>query len=388
MSDNDFEERYGALRELIQKEIQGLPPEFAKARIKQYLENIAELFISLPVEDLTQRFSEIFLGNAKPEITEKPENVETKRVQKAVVMTAKIPDKLFDTSQNSVFKNNTPVHVYVGPGQEKGKTAIKVNTIVTLNYDKLLELVQIDNPQILLNPEAKVIHDAVISIYHAGNRYFDWSMIYQVKTAYRQEHPRITQQEQQTQTELLNRLITARVTIDTSEEAQYFGYSGGNEENYLIPAKREEFYKNGRKISGFIFLDEPPLLKYCRLARQIDAKDINLLALPDSQEQKINASMQTLVIRDYLFERIVKMLNPKNHMENVIKLDTVFNYIGLEATSRVKKMRIMQTIRALLNNWQAKRLITGFREITERSSGTITKIEIILPESTAKKFKG
>lgn len=404
-NDNEQKRQFEELKEAIKHVTELLPPEYAKISLRLFAEDLLGTVIKipkdLPFEETIQKIMKLILSesnrtdgeasSAETTETEKPENVETKRVQKAIVMTAKIPDTLFDTSKNSVFENNKAVSVWVGDKKQGNKEAIEVRTIVTLNYDKLLELVKIDNPQILLNPEARVIHDAIVNIYYAGNRYFDWQMIYQVKTAYRQEHPRITQQEQQTQSEILNRLITARVTIDASEEAQYFGYDGGNEENYLIPAKREEFYKNGRKISGFIFLDEPPLLKYCRRAKQIEERDINLLALPNAQEQKINASMQTLIIRDYLFERIVKMLNPNNHMENTIKLDTLFNYIGLEAqnkaTLRSKKRYAMQTIRTLLNNWQAKGLILGFQEITEKSSGVITKIKIILPELALKGSK-
>lgn len=345
-----------------------------------------------PVREIERHKTEA--GSTKTTETKKPKSIETKRVKKAVIMTAKIPDVLFDLAKNSVFENHKAVEVWVGDKwDKKEREYIAVNSIVTLNYDKLLELVQIDNPQILLNPEARVIHDAIVSIYYAGNRHFDWSMIYQAKTGYRQEHPRITQQEIDTQKKLLDRLITARVTIDTTEEAKHFGYDGGREENYLIPAKWDEFYKNGRKVEGYIFLDEPPLLKYCRLAGQVDTRDINLLALPDNEEQKVNASMQTLVIRDYLLERIVKMINPNNRMENIIMLDTLFNYAGVnleaqnEATLRSKKRYIMQTVRALLNNWTAKGLIQGFTLIKEGSSGTVTKIKIILPELALKGSK-
>ena len=141
-----------------------------------------------------------------------------------------------------------------------------------------------------------------------------------------------------------------------------------------MPVKLITAQINGQVVECFKFLDEPPLYTYASKKKQISRCDINILAVD------LNMTPENITIRDYLLEQVTTFKSKKSKLLNVIRYDTLYEYLGITAPNntalRDKKRDIRSKVRTILNTWTRVGFIKGYEEQGERNA--IAKVQILL----------
>ncbi len=124
--------------------------------------------------------------------------------------------------------------------------------------------------------------------------------------------------------------------IKTSEDKKitFKDYEGS-----LLPCETVIMDVNGQKCDNVIhFFREPPLMTFAKETNQYSIKPKDILEIP------LNQTPDTLMIEDYLLDRIIS-----NNMSTTIKLDTI--YSECEIKSRDKKSRAKDKIKVCLDHF-------------------------------------
>lgn len=376
MSDNEFEERYGALKEIIQKEIQALPPENAKARIKLYLENIAELFISLPVEELTQKFSEIFLENTR---TDGEANNDKKIIKVTKNPHADFHISPIDKLSQAVLgcKSNFSLEEFFDPEATIVSTGKKLTVSAILRYE--------DMPEALLkkipNRRTRAVHDAMTSLIREGAKAIRLQDIASAMNGYRTDR-KATEAFLQEIKQEADWLIHTWATIDATNEAKARGYDFKKVkfDRPLIPAGSVgAMNKRGQIVEAYEIWAEPVLYAYARQKKQVISVPIDMLALPE----KLKLTFENIILRNYLIERIEGM--SECEMSPVILYETIYEVLEAKESSREHKREIRERAKLMLDNWIALAYIESYVEESDKNK---RPEKIIITPYLRKKLKG
>ena len=399
MSDNEFEERYGALKEIIQKEIQALPPENAKARIKLYLENIAELFISLPVEELTQKFSEIFLENTRADGEANNEKLPKVRGVHADSFFAPVDaltkailgcdDKFNSDSFMRTQNDDDPDSLDLDSDSELKKFCInkKLYVLVNLRYEDMPEALQSK----IANRRTRAVHDAMTSLILAGNKYITLQQIAGHMNGYSKTRKSTEAFLKEIEHEA-DWLIHTWATINATNEAKARGYNFKEVKfnSPLIPAKSVEVINNaGQRVKAYKIWEIPVLYAYAKQKDNAITVPIDYVALPDN----VNTTFDNIILRNYLIEQIEAM--SLERIGNVILYETLYKVAGIQETSRTEKKRFRETVKILLDNWVERGYIQSYfeepRNVYDESgkikNTRVAKVRIIITPYLRKKLK-
>ena len=281
----------------------------------------------------------------------------------------KITQSLFNPQKANTFYDNLKVIVEVG---KKGGKQVK--TFVSINVDEL-QGVTLSNG-VMVNPFNRAIHNIAVSLYVAGNKHITPRMIYEAMNGYKRKH-KPPEQLYEAIMESMRKLIRTFIKIDATEEAEKLGVDVLRLENYLLPAKITTVAMNGQEVEAFSFMDEPPLYTYASKKKQICRCDIALLA------DDISMTPENVAIRDYLLERVTTFKSKKSKLLNVIRYDTLYEYLELTAPNenalRQRKYDIRSKVRTILNAWATAGFIEGYEEETE--SRTAAKVRVFVAEN-------
>jgi len=265
-----------------------------------------------------------------------------------VVTTDKASNKFF----GGEFANATKTLAMERRGSKKN-----IDTIISINYDELSTTVHMNGKELALLPYDRVVHDAVVSIAVSGEEYINIGSIYKTMTGNPKSEPKQKQIKA-----INNSLLKARgawITIDATEEAKAFGFDKFKYEGALIPHERITATVNGKSAECIHILRTPPLYDYANRKNQIARIDTKLLNTP------INKNEEAIVLQSYLYRRILAMTGSSKLSKNIL-YDTVYKEIGISAQSdgalRNKKSKVRDTIKTILDYWEAKSFISGYVE--------------------------
>ena len=282
----------------------------------------------------------------------------------------KITQSFFNPQKTNTFYDNLKVIVEVG---KKGGKPVK--TFVSINVDEL-QGVTLSNG-VMVNPFNRAIHNVAVSLYAAGNKHITPRMIYEAMNGYQRKH-KPPEQLYEAIMESMRKLIRTFIKIDATEEADKFGLDTLRLENYLLPAKITTVAMNGQEVEAFSFMDEPPLYTYASKKKQISRCDIGLLAAD------ISTTPENVVIRDYLLERVTTFKSKKSKLLNVIRYDTLYDYLELTAPNdtalRDKKRDVRTKVHTILNAWETAGFIEGYEE--EFENRVVAKVRVFVAEKT------
>lgn len=324
--------------------------------------------------------SEKILSRARKSLGINSSNAQSdKSMEKAVAIRAteffapvdKLSNTLFDTRKNPAFYEKPEVLLKVG-----AKGGKPVTSLVSINVDKL-EGVTLSNG-VMVEPYNRSVHNAVVSLYVAGNTHFTPRMIYQAMNGGKREHKPPEQANEDIMASM-RKLMYTRVSIDATKEAKAFGFKTLKIEGYtLLPVILTTAEINGQVVECFKFMYEPPLYTYASRKKQISRCNINLLAVD------LRMTPENIVIRDYLLEQITSIQSKKGKLQNIIRYDTLCEYLGIDAPNenalRQRKSDVRTKVRTILNTWVKAGFIEGYEEERERSS--IAKVRIFIAENT------
>lgn len=254
-----------------------------------------------------------------------------------------------------------------------GKTKNKIFTYASINYDN--ENISLSTRQ-PFTPYDRVVHNAICTLYVAGNTMFTSEMVYRAMNGLNaSEHVSSTAVEEVTKSIEKSRFIKA--TIDFTQELKmrkdYSDTQKAVMSDMLISVTWMEVSTGGVTKNGYKFNSEPILYKYSRSVGQVISVPINLL----ETKSKLNSTDEVIILREYLLRRIEGMKNTRNALnQNKILYSSIYEELGLENPTNKKTHSVRTHTKSLLEFWLEEKYIKGFSEYKEGKS--IKGIEIKL----------
>ena len=171
----------------------------------------------------------------------------------------------------------------------------------------------------------------------------------------------------------VEKMSATRITVNASAEVEAGMIAKATYINYLIPSKRVEIILNGQLIKDCIqLLDSLPLFYYANKKNQIASVDIKMLDAP------IQNSAENIALKLRRIMAISKSKYQKNNMNNVIRYDTIYQYLKIQAPNQnalnVKHKQIRDKVKKLLDFWKKEKLIKNYKE--EKEGRVFAKIII------------
>lgn len=334
--------------------------------INQVAEEIIKTLRSMGDDEFNKRILDALTDKKKQkEITERIKtrnelvSVKTKKAKQLISPTDRVTKVLFDSRKNNTFYDDsldpeTPVKV-----GKKNKKDITV--LVTIDISKLQEHITLSE-DIMLNPNNRAVHDAVISLFCDYTAYFTTDMVYRLMNGYKRID-KIPDGAKKYIHDALTKLMYTGIKIDAKDEAKAFGIEEFTYKGYVLPLTYTRAKINGVECECWHILEKPPLLALAERKNQINRCDVKLL------DTGLNFTPENITLTNYLLEQILTMQNEKSRRNSTVLYDSVYEYLSIEAptekTAETKRRRIREKIKAILDAWVESGLIESYGEFLE-----------------------
>jgi len=213
----------------------------------------------------------------------------------------------------------------------------------------------------------KEVHDAVVSLYAAGNKVFSPAMVYRTMAG-KNEASFVPPEKLREVTASIYKCMSSIITIDAREDARFDGLDAMYSQN-LIYAKAVTLKTKGWEVSAFMLIDEPVLYKYAKIKRQIFSVPLHVLDTPPSKTNDV------IVLQGYLI-RVVEGLRRTTKLPNVVLYSTLYELIGCQGAAKQKLQRIRTHVKSILNYWVEIGYIQGFTETTKDRAKHSIQLEV------------
>lgn len=302
-------------------------------------------------------------------------NVFTSKVEKFLIPTSKIENALFDRRKNDAFYDNSMVVVKTG-----GSKTTPVEVLVSVDYQGHREQGKDIPESQRLTAYDKEIHNAVISLYDAGNQYLSPNIIQNVLSGNKEyvdgSRKSLTVNGRQEVLTSLIKMMETSIKIDARKEGRAFN---GEEYQYsgkLLPLGFvKEVSLNNNPVKHCIhLLGSPPLLEYSKVRRQLSSVDVCLLGV-------LTSRVIHVVVRNYLL-RELQWMRYSHKRKRVIRYDTLQEYLmnvlfcGKQQDITHQRKRLRANVIKCLEYWVSLDFIKSYSEEKERN--IISKVSIVL----------
>jgi len=200
----------------------------------------------------------------------------------------------------------------------------------------------------------RAVHDAICSIYAAGNDIMTTSQIYEAMTG---KITRIKKTLEKVDESVL-RLMMSLVFIDYTDQAKSKGLDSPDtilKQNIIYCKGITVNFPNGEYTTGWKLLQPPTLYQYAKDIGQIVTIDKSILSATN-----VSNTDDAVVLKHYLLRRIETMKNKKNHIDSKrILFESMFNYCNIKGT-REKLRRKREIVLDILKDWKILGYINDF----------------------------
>jgi len=219
----------------------------------------------------------------------------------------------------------------------------------------------------------RTVHNAVCSLYVAGNDTMTPAMVYRTMTGM-SETEYISPKALETVRNSIDKSRFLKLTVDFTEEAKArnMDIKKAKIEDYLLNAKKIWVKTTNNEVEAYKINATPTLYQYAQTTNQILSIPLKLL---DTKEATRNTE-EIIPIKEYLVRRIEIMKHDKT-MSNKILYGTIFEEVGIVITDKKQKTRMREYITSILSLWKIRdNYINDFKEYKERNS--IKGVEIFV----------
>lgn len=171
----------------------------------------------------------------------------------------------------------------------------------------------------------------------------------------------------------MKRLRACLISLDFTKQAQLYGLE--NVSTYyhdfnMVYAEGAHIESGGKVIEGYVVLQEPILLKYAKMVKQIATIEQRFLTVP------INNTDTNIALKNYLLEYISGLKNKKAGLSPVISFNAIYEHAGLAVSdlTKTERNRLKKAVLACLDYWREAApgepeaehtgFIQGFSEVT------------------------
>lgn len=283
---------------------------------------------------------------------------DTKKPTTHIQPISKVADKVTEVMSGEA------VLLDVSGGSEAKRSVL---TSLSLNYDG--DDLELSRPMAAYDKE---IHNAVATLYVAGNRTFTARQVYQTMTGVNSKPSKKKIEEIEASLDKQRRTF---VTLDWSKELRGKTVEIDGEtvtadqchlETYMLNAKKLTIRTaKGNEVMGYSIAEPPVLYQHAITTRQLISYPQALLEATSAVASNTNTNM---LMRSYLITRIKTMTRPGAKIAKQIRYDTVFEKAGAEPKERKDKARLVKTIKKYLDAFVKEGLISGWSEYEAKGS--------------------
>ena len=244
--------------------------------------------------------------------------------------------KLLESAQNG----------QIGIAVEKHASKKQLTTLYSINFDALGNNVTISRK---LEPFDKRVYLAVSALHNAGNSVISLTQIYRAMGYTTTPNEKVIEKIENS----ISKMAAAHLSLDNSQEARAYKYDKFVYSASLLPMERVDGVINGKVVESAIHLfREPPLISFARGREQITTIERRLLETP------VNKTDQTLMIEDYLIERIAHAKT--GNLSNKILYDTLFK--EAKVTDKKQRLRAKAKVKTILWHYVKCDYIKNYEE--------------------------
>lgn len=281
----------------------------------------------------------------------------SKRPFELISITSKIAHETF----SGKLKPGTGREVNVQK-KEKAKNEPVITYIVISKNPDIKE-------QRVLTPFDREVHDAIVSLYVAGNKFITSSMIFETLTG--KKGATLNPNQKKDILDSVDTLMTTPIIVDANAEAKLFNLDSFVYKGMLLPCEQAHASINGSVIDCIHLLREPPYYTYSSHRNQIGKIEVKLLNSPT------NKNKETIMLQGYLYRRILAI----PHLRPIIKYEDIYDLFNLsnfksDASLKNKKFKIRTQTKKILEFWKNQNFIKGYSEKESTSRPTSITIEV------------
>ena len=254
----------------------------------------------------------------------------------------------------------------------KGSQLVEIKTTINFN-DKNIQLAE----NASITPYDKIVHDAVCSLYSAGNDTFTPEMVYRAMNGMI-ESEFVSPKSIQMIVDSLEKLRFTDITIDYTEQVRMMqprdAFDLARVSGSMLMLQKVTVSTGGVTKWAYRLASCPIVYEYSRLIKQIIPIRLDLL----NTKETTRSTDTVIIIRQYILQRVELMKNKKNNMNSrMITYDSIYELLGTPDDRKLRATIRSQTER-LLDNYIGKEYIAGYDIV--RRGRAITGVLIHLLE--------
>lgn len=261
-----------------------------------------------------------------------------------------------------------------------------VKQFASINYDAVLNNGYFSKVP-TLNDFDRLVYDGIITNLDSGNRTMSVDMIYRAMTGKVDGDVDVSDAIRDRIVEALHKFkadlrieYDKEVLIGNRQEKATF-----NHREPLVMYRENWVEINGKTVFAITIPNDvdsdPILLRWARFnGNEIDTRDIRLLNV-----KGLNNGEESVVIKMALYRRIISMYNDYKKatiskkpmkLNRKIAFDYIYDKLGLDNPTPVKKQRVKERIEKCLDFWVDGGLITGYTFYKAKGSNKFAGVEI------------
>ena len=239
----------------------------------------------------------------------------------------------------------------------------EIKTNVTLNYDD--ENIEIYDKDKRFTPYDRAVHNAVISIYDAGNINFTPNQVYRCMNGL-VEGEYVSPQAIGSVTKSIDKTRRTYTKVNYINEAKAWKKDIDNciIEDYILSAKKITLQTGGKEVTGYKINTKPILYEYAQVTKQVLTIPNKLL----NTKGILNSSPEVSIITEYLIREIEWMKKKGSKRNNKITFIGIYEELDLVDPTKGKAKKVRDNVLILLENFKNNKYIKGHNLYKEGKS--------------------
>lgn len=290
-----------------------------------------------------------------------------------------IPKDVFITNSRvaNELRHLSPNEEHTLTVGRKGNQLVEIKTTINFN-DKNIQF----SNNATISAYDKIVHDAVCSLYTAGNEIFTPEMVYRAMNGM-VESEFVSPKSIKMIVESLEKLRVTDIAIDYTEQLRMTGsndvFDLARVSGAMLMMQKVTVSAGGVTKWAYRIVASPILYEYSKLLKQIIPIPLQLL----NTKETTRSTDTVIIIRQYILQRVELMKNKKNSMHSkIISYESIYELLNTPDDRKLRATIRSQTER-LLDNYVNIRYIQRY-EIVRRGRA-ITGVQIFLIEEEGTK---
>ncbi len=288
-----------------------------------------------------------------------------------------IPKDVFITNSRvaNELRHLSPNEEHTLTVGRRGSQLVEIKTTINFN-DKNIQF----QGNATISAYDKIVHDAVCSLYSAGNEVFTPEMVYRAMNGM-VESEFVSPKSIKMIVDSLEKLRVTDIAIDYTEQLRMTNtaddFDMARVSGAMLLMQKVTVSAGGVTKWAYRLVANPILYEYSRLLKQIIPIPLQLL----NTKETTRSTDTVIIIRQYILQRVELMKNKKNNMHSrIISYESIYELLDAPEDRKLRATIRSQTER-LLDNYVNIRYIDHYDIV--RRGRAITGVQICLIEEAA-----